>query len=419
MKLTTIEGASNMLVALSTSTVYTAGTLIETAADLTAEGDLVLLNESNKVVTSATSAASTKVRFCAKRKGTLRYSDWVTKGNMNFYSGKGYVAPTYKLSYIGYNGTSGTMDAANATEYKIRVIDNTDERLFPTKEMYQLGFWKSTAATQENVATGLFNSLVGNTKYGESFVDIALLNSGSGSAIASGNVVKVSKGSNTIIVTHASAALNPTVGKYLRFGGTATTLPVYKVKSVSGTATNRIVVLESPYLGATANLANTAVASIATTGANYGLKLLAVQRSSFKPGVVSNLIFDFELGITGFTTATVTNSAYSTAGSGTYRQMAELEWYQEGHAGTVHRDAGMLDYFTVELMTASGATYEQLNMGFYDNDHFTAIGQDPKSMKMLTIACATPTTSAKAADIAIKAMDAFAASSNGFAASGI
>jgi len=372
MNLTTIEGATNFLVALSTSTVYTAGTVIETAADLTAEGDIALLGDKNEVLTAATSAAARRVRFVVKRKGTLRYSDWIYKGNMNFYSGSLSAAATTKNSYLGYNGSSGDMDATSGEDYSIKIIDNTPERLFQTKDMYRFGSYTATASTQENVATGLFESLISDNSYGEPFVVIEMVNNGTGTAANAANTVKVSEGSTTVVVNASSSILNPSVGTYLRFGGTATTYPVYKVASVTGSSTAKVITLEQPYQGTTANLAGTAVATVASP-AKYGIKMRTVSRSYFKPGILSNLIFDFELGIKGFTTATITDSQSAFSGNGTYKQMAELEWYHEGHVGEVHRNAGILDNFSIEYMTASGKTYRQMNIGFFDNEHLTAI----------------------------------------------
>jgi hypothetical protein len=418
MKLTTIEGATNFLVALDVAGTIAKGDLVETANDLN-EGELVLLDDTNHVVDDTDAGSKSKVRFCTLRKGKLRYSDWIYKGDMNFYSGKSHEAATNKVSYLGYNGSTGAMDAANNVEYKIKVIDNTDERLFPSKDMYHMGFWKSTAATQENVASGLFGSLVMNTDYGESFIDIALLNSGAGTTLAAGNTIKVSEGSKVVIIEHATAAETPVVGKYLRFGGAATNLPVYKVASVGGTATKKVVTLEYPYAQETKNFANTEVAKVTTTGANFGLKISTVTRTYFKPGVLSNLNFDFVLGITNFTVATITDASVAFTGSGTYRQMAEMEWYQEGHVASVHRNNGILDEYSMEYMTKPGSTYEQLNIGFFDAGHHTAIGQNPKSMKHLIVAFENDLTAGDSANTAIKAMDAFAAASNGFAASGI
>lgn len=420
MNLTTIEGATNFLCALVINTPTTdAGYVVETTADL-AEGELALVDDRNVVLDAVHAPAATAVKFVTKRKGVLRYSDLITKGNINFYSGKSYVAPSTQVSYIGYNGTSGSMDAATGTDYKVKVIDISGERLFPTKDMVQLGFYTSTAATQENVATGVYNSLVDNSVYGEPFTLISLIGDGTGTAIAAGNTVKVSEGSKTIIVEHASAAINPSVGSYLRFGGTAKNLPIYKVASVGGTSTSRIITLESKYTGATANLTPASVSTVGSIS-NYGIKLETVSRSYFKPGVSSNLTFAFELGLTGFTTATVTNAIAATSGSGTYKQMAELEWYHEGHFGNTHRDEGILDEYTMQYMTSPSQTsgYEQLNIGFYDAGHHTAIGQNPKSMKHLIVAFANDLSIGDTANTAILAMDAFANTSNGFAASGI
>lgn len=419
MNLTTIEGATNFLCALDIAGTIAAGTVIETTADLS-EGELALVNEKNVVLDATSGATATAVKFATKRKGVLRYSDLITKGNINFYSGKSYVAATTQVSYVGYNGTTGDMDSATATDYSIKVIDISGERLFPNKDMLQFGYYTSTAATQENVAVGLYANLLANNNYGEPFVDISLINNGADTVYATGHTVKVSKGSKTIIISHASSVVAPTAGTYYRFGGAGDTYPVYKL--VSFTTSGNVItgILAHAYQGTTANLltASSLVYTLATA-TKWGIKVAAVSRSYFKPGVSANLIFAFDLGITGFSTATVTNSTASTAGSGTYKQMAELEWYHEGHVGSVHRDSGILDEYSMSYMVTSTGTYEQLNIGFFDAGHHTAIGQAPKSMKHLIVAFANDLTTGDTADTAILAMDAFAAASNGFAASGI
>lgn len=423
MKLTTIEGSSNFLVALDVSTTPVKGDLISSAADLT-EGQIVLLDDKNEVLDASTAGLATRgVRFCVKRKGLLRYSDVIPFGNMNFYSGADYAAATTQVTYFGYNGTAGSMDAATDTEYTIRLSDISDERLFPTKDMVNLAFYKSAAATQYDVATGMYKSLASNMNRGEDYVKVEMINSGTIATALVGTTLSVSHGGKTAVVTHATTAGTGIVaGMFLKIG-TTTSSPIYEIESVTGAATAEcVIVLVEPYAGVTANIAvagaKTGTAA-ATKAGNFGFKFSSVSRSYFKPGVLSNLNFAFNLGYTGFTTATVTKSVVAYAGAGTYKQMAELEWYQEGHAGSVHRDEGVLDYFSMEYQIVSTGTYDQINIGFYDNDHHTAIGQNPASMKQLTIAFATPLTAGDSANVTVLAMDAFALASNSFAKAGI
>lgn len=74
-----------------------------------------------------------------------------------------YVAGANQVDYIGYNGTTGSIDVIDDNVYKVNItIVGTDATDF-SRRTIKHGVYKSdSAATQEEIAAGLTNSLITN-----------------------------------------------------------------------------------------------------------------------------------------------------------------------------------------------------------------------------------------------------------------
>ena len=383
MNLTTIDGHSEAIVAKVAGTVAK-DALISFATDL-ADGEVVTVNKSNVVVDATNIAAAGLVRLVTNRNGKLRYSEFFQASTINNKTVSAYVAPTYKSSTIGYNGTTGNMDTTADRELTIKLYDESKERLFETKDMYSIGHTViPESATEAEVTSDLFDSLVGNSQRGEAFVNTSMILSGT---VTAGQNAVVSNGGKT--VTFATAVVGILVGSYLSFNGA-----FYKVVALANT--NKTATLKTAYQGASGTILATNVKAMTPTvalTAQGGIKITVVQREHFRTGVTSYIVFNYALGITGFEVATITELAQSSQGSGTAKQIAELEWYAEGNQGSTQRMEGALgvgpEFVPSVVMTN---TYKQTIMAIETKAHKTIFGGAPTFDNQITLAVPTGVT---------------------------
>jgi hypothetical protein len=377
MNLTTISGHTEALVAKVVGTAIK-GDLIEFASDLT-EGEVAIVGLDNVVIDASNIVGIANFKLVTNRNGVLRYSTDIKEALIASNTTKVYAAPTYKSMTIGYNGTSGSMDVTEDRELFVKIFDVSKERHSPTKDEVSLAsIVIPDSATQELTASNLFEAVAINSKRGEAFVHVSMLLSG---AVTAGTAAKVSNGGKT--VTFATAVTGIAVGGYLSFYG-----EFYKVAALANS--NKTVTLKSAYQGKSelVALANVkAMTALVASTANAGIKITVVTREYFRTGFTSAIVFDFELGIKGFQVAGLSELAKSYQGSGTARQIAELEWFAEGNQGTSERLESALGVDPEFIPSVSMAsTYDQTIVTFGTQSKHTIFGGAPTFDNQLTLA---------------------------------
>lgn len=326
------------------SLLYVGAAATKTTGDIDGmnDGEIGIFTPAGTRITEAT--AATEDEFIVVKKtangGIPLVSGVINKNDISSCTLATYTAATDKVVNIGYDGTSGSIDATNDNDYHVR-INMREGRTSNHGGLYvKHGYYKSDAsATQEEIASNLHISLVAEfSKEPTQKVLTEILCDEAGAAIT---------GTTTILgVINGSryAALDGTItnvvaGDYVRIGGTATTDPVYKVEEVTSGSS---IKLEVPYQGATSTslaIANVEVITAAqAAAAEFGIQLTAVEPNT----VVGKLHGDldpvnFDVTLTGFgTTPNVVGTA-STPGIGTEKQVAELEWFCQGNEGDFYR----------------------------------------------------------------------------------
>ena len=309
-------------------------------------GSGVFVNLDNMTVEEAALTAATNYRFYYKNAaGVLQKSPVFTTATLKNAFAVENEARVEQVTYLGYNGTSGSMDAANSTYYGLQLILNhTFGMLNNSPLILTLPYKTTAAATQYAVANGLALAARAALKRHNACIVTEVVNSGTSTATSAG-VWTVLNGSTTVTVVEQAAgdatkyngdAGTIVAGDLIRFGhATTKTYPVYKVVSTTGAGASATVVLDRPYEGATnASLAaaSVGVVPIADIG-DYGLKFtgVSVTDANFNPQTDEPFVVSFELGTGDFTTATVTESVLPVIGSGTNQQIRALEAYALFH----------------------------------------------------------------------------------------
>lgn len=344
------------------------------------------------VVVDATGTLPTEFKIATKlTDGTLLYSDVIkAKGIKSIHANK-YVAATNQVDYIGYNGSSGSIDVINSNLYQVKMnLKPTDIAGFMAQKIKE-GFYESdTTATQSEIAYGLTNSLIKNfsrepdkVKFGTDRFTFERINSGAQANALGTATAALTKGSTAVVFSEDMTAL-VVAGTIVRFGTSgAGTAPCYVVTGHdSGAAAARVYTLDIPWQGSsTTALAAASVESV--TEGNWGIKISSATYYFEEPKFRYSMpIWETTLQYCGSTA--VTKSVKASYGSGDYRQIKAMEQLFLGNEGNYYRAQIPQPTFRTEV--SSSKTYAIVTIEYVDN-FTTELGGQANSLKQLILAC--------------------------------
>lgn len=333
---------------------------------------------------TAAAVAGTKFMLVQGRAGKQPLTSSVlSKEDFESVNKKLYAAATEKKDAIGYNGTSGDIDAIADNLYMVRL--HLDQSLTSNHGGVYVkhGQYKSDAsATKLEVAEGLVYSLVNNfLREPEKQVRFERLLDHAGTATTV--AVTAVKGSKVVSGTGINADFS--AGDYVRFG-TATTDYCYKVVSVD---TNEMT-LDVAYQGATNTFAIAAAEVITAAQAALAAVGIVVEGVAldWKLGKIDYRKSDWELSLQDFGTTALTNLAVAYAGSGEYEQIAEKEWFTKGNLGETFR-MGEPNIFAADLDVVD-TNYDLLTFAFKGKEDSGLTKRDTRKVYSLAIDNTTP-----------------------------
>lgn len=314
----------------------------------------------------------------------------IQPGQKTAYSYNAYVAPVPNVFVVGYDGVSSSYDlaagAAGTYDFKLQNI-TVGNPPFPTIGSTPF-FNTAAAATSIAVAKAIVKDV--NIQQLTSSVDVMpsyrfafaeILSSATTAAPTSTPTATVVNGSENVTLSASSVDIVP--GVFIKFGAaTGTTLAVYEVATVSGTA----VTLSSPYVNANAALGTTisglttgfataATVNAARTGirvTEFGNMFNGIQVQEPQPNKILNVSCNVNLSGTpvqnnqlvtrAYTAAagTITTGIY-TEGNGTYAQVFKAELTAAGYIGFINRTF-LPDNFP--LYSVSTSTYGIFGLSF-------------------------------------------------------
>lgn len=346
----------------------------------------------------------------------IEYSNIIRKGST------AYTAAAQKKVFVGYNGTTGSINVGNSDAYLLSVILNDTTTAFQEHPPYEYAEYTSDAsATEKEIAEGILASALKNmtnvVKTNKKvMVQPGIVCSATGTD-TSGGAFTVVNGSS-VVTTVESAASAADAGKYntdgstiaagdyLRFSAATEvkTDEVYKVVSITGGGTGAAtIVLDRPFLGTSGSKAANTVsvipaATAANVATNWGISLTGVAQE-FKAGLLKYQVIDFEvvLNSSAFGSTLITVNTARNKGVGTYEEIAEMESFLRGNRGEVFRVASYP--VTKTLNAVSGKTYDVIVFDFFD-DSVTGIDREIKHYG--TIMLATEDESSYTANTTLK-----------------
>lgn len=286
-----------------------------------------------------------------------------------------YQAPTHQVLAIGFNGTDGKIDVKDSTDYVLHIFWSDNSANFSEITQVKFAAYASgSSATQLEVANGLIKNIRKQFSREPIKPLIAeLITSDAGDAIATGVVgLKFTKGSKLVSVSTNGDIDDNTggtalaAGAYLRIG-TAKTDPVYKIESID--ATDDTLLLEDAYQGESVELEDDKMLQVSAAdvaAGNMGVKISALPISNgLQPGIFRNDQIRFEIQLKdSFGDTKLTEIVAPTKGSGSYGEVAEVQWFLKGNRGEPWRQGNYPK--TVVLDATQGKTYDMISFNYAD-----------------------------------------------------
>ena len=359
-------------------------------------GAIVLCDMGMRRMDNTAYAAADKF-FVVQGKGAgqpLMKSPMITKATMSTSISK-FKPAVQQVTYVGYNGTSGALAPANATDYwiKIRKRDNDAANRSQPFSLFA-GPVRTTSTSQLDLAIALQKNGIKNFAQeparGYLAFETVCNNAGTTVTIVAGTDAthySFVKGSRTVTGTNSSGVpmlgsdeqndTNLVAGAFLR-AGTAVTDAAYKITTATnGTGTTpagtpMTVTLDSPYQGENVLIAigSTEYVSAANAAsANWGVKLTGIAAdfnvNTFRDYYANRFTVTFN-----DTTIPVTSTG-ARDGNGVWQKVAMDEYMNYGFEGennqlavpSIPRDQEV-KIPGVNGVTADTAKYSALNISW-------------------------------------------------------
>lgn len=299
----------------------------------------------------------------------IEYSNVLSKSAVT------YQAPTHQVLAIGFNGTDGKIDVKDNTDYVLHIFWSDNSANFSEITQVKFAAYPSgTGATQLEVANGLVKNI--RKQFSREPIKpltAELITSDAGDAVATGVVgLKFTKGSKLVSVStggdidDATGGTALVAGAYIRVG-TAKTDPVYKIASIDGTANT--LLLEDAYQGESVELEDDEMLQVSATdvaAGDMGVKISALPISNgLQPGIFRYDQIRFEIQLKdSFGDTKLTEIVAPTKGSGSYGEVAEVQWFLKGNRGEPWRQGNYPK--TVVLDTTPGKSYDMISFNYAD-----------------------------------------------------
>ncbi|MFT7118792.1 MAG: hypothetical protein ACI9LF_001174 [Flavobacteriales bacterium] len=360
-------------------------------------GEICILSPDGQILTQATAATAKAFKIGVNRGTSLDIvSDIIEKANITHYGVKTHAAATAQLDYIGYNGTSGSIEVNNNALYYVRLyMEDLNGRSSSDGKRLKFGAYKSTAAaTQEAVARGITDSLIRNfSREAEEQIKFERICDEAGVALGTAvgplTFTKGSKFFSADDINDATTNAALAVGDFIR-AGVGLTDPVYEITAVNGDIGTLDIAFQGDNLTAVADTSFERITNAAALAAEWGIKLTG-RALDYKLGKIKYKVSRFETQVDtteGFNLTPITATVKATPGTGTVEQIQELEWFTQGHEGEFFR-MGEPNIFDSRKDGTSAAGYDLIDIMFANNE-VLGLGSLVSSSKHVTIA--TPET---------------------------
>ena len=265
---------------------------------------------------------------------SLMMSPMITVASTTVSASKHRLA-VQQVSSVGFNGTTGSLPAANETDFyiKIRKNDNDAANRSQPMSLFAGPVRTDASATQAELAFALRLNGIANFKDepANHYLTFEVLSSATGTATPAGvGTITAVKGSRVLTVSGTTVATTFPAGTAVRFGTTADA-PIYLVTASDNAA--KTITLDAPmgFAGTFAAAAAQSITAINLAASNCGVQLIGVQAdfnvNTFRDYYVNRFTVTFS------DPSTLVTTAGARTGSGVWQQVAMDEYMSYGFEG--------------------------------------------------------------------------------------
>lgn len=284
-----------------------------------APGSIAIVDEAGTVLTGATTSGNARVAQ-KLASGQVIYSDYFDMATRRNTNGSSYVAPVQQVSYLGFASGATPLAPAAGETYLMNIEWKNTAGEYSTKPLLLSGEYTTSAASQEELVTGLMYSLDGSMN-DQPYGWVKMERVAAGAQVATAANAVVVKGSKGVTITGHGLS----VGAYVRLAGA-----MYVVAKVIDVNT---IALDSKYKGEDATItAGTDVSTEAGTVAaptNWGIKFTGVESDNFVPMTDNWKLTRFGLLSGSFPGSSIVTTVNPNEGSGYYKKVANMEAYSQ------------------------------------------------------------------------------------------
>lgn len=240
-----------------------------------------------------------------------------------------------QVSTVGFNGTTGSLPAANETDFyiKIRKNDNDAANRSQPMSLFAGPVRTDASATQAELAFALRLNGIANFKDepANHYLTFEVLSSATGTATPAGvGTITAVKGSRVLSVSGTAVATTFPAGTAVRFGTTAAA-PIYLVTASDSTA--KTITLDAPmaFAGTFAAAAAQSITAANLATSNCGVQLIGVQ-ADFNVNTFRDYYVN-RFSVTFSDVSTLVTTTGARTGSGVWQQVAMDEYMSYGFEG--------------------------------------------------------------------------------------
>lgn len=379
------------------------------------DGEVVVTNAEGVVMTDANigsndSASNNGVQIVFKTGDEIYRSPLLKSGNLLSYNGTSYSAAQNQITYVGYDTSGNSMDITGGDVASVRVEFYEDNRQgFANPMLVDPAYTISASDTQFDVAIGLADGLqrIFNRQQTKPIKTEVVINHDSGTAAAI-NTLSVTNGEQYVETSETLSS-----GLVLRMGGTGSSYPVYKI--VAAYSSNDWYKLDRPYEGSDATLGTGSweyITGSDAEAADAGIKLTGLDKK-FKVGRYNYGVHRFDVNTYNLGSTPVTDSQDADPGVGTYKEVAENEWFYQGNEGNIYRGDFMHEIARSDAK--SGNTYDQLSVRCYNDQETSSVGYVRSPIEVV-VALKSGFAADSAPDIVVNALDTYFGLTSGLSA---
>lgn len=286
-----------------------------------------------------------------------------------------YTAATEQVDYIGYNGTSGSIEVNPNELYYIQIyledyITSSHDGRYIKHGQYN----SNSSSTEPLIAAGLVNSLINNfSREAKPLMRFGLTASGARTIVPTGaGTLTFVSGSKYVTfstdIADATGAAALAVGDYLTVAA-ATTNHVYKVTAID-TATD-VATIDIPFQGDTVTVANATAKFIVAATANagtFGIKMEGLAQTwVLEKKFFKKIRWNTNLSEDAFGATVLTHATAASEGSGEGEQVAEMERFYNRSFGEEYR-IGEPNIYSFRQDTVVATNYDLINLVYTQDE---------------------------------------------------